>query len=105
MRTIPILTAVMLCCGPASATPLSKEDHAFLVNQTAEGCLSGQAREAANKNLTVAKIQDFCACFGEGLISTMTVEDLAKNQDTPSAEMTKASGTVFNSCAVTIFKK
>lgn len=98
-------TALVLLSSAASATPLSKEDHAFLVTQTRDGCLTSQAREPANTNLTVAKLQDFCSCFGESLVSTMTVEDLAKNQETASPEITKASGVAFNSCASSTFKK
>src|SRR4051812_8294819 len=106
MMRISLIALVTLICGAsAQATPLSREDHAYLVEQTKNGCLTGQAREAANKNLTVGKIQDFCRCFGEGLVDTMQVEDLEKNQETASPEITKASGVVFNKCAVSTFKK
>lgn len=105
MRTTLLMVAVLLCWESAAATPLTKEDHAFLANKTMEGCLSGQARQAANQNLTVGKIQDFCRCFGEGLASTMQVEDLANNQETASPELTKASGVISTKCAVTILGK
>ena len=99
------IVSTLMFCAPALATPLSGEDRAYLVDRTTDGCLTGQAREAANKNLTVGKIQDFCRCFGEGLVDTMQVEDLAKNQQTASPELTKASGVAFNKCAATVFRK
>jgi len=105
MRTTLTILFTLICAASAPATPLSREDRAYLVERTMEGCLTGQAREAANKNLTVGKIQDFCRCFGEGLVDTMQAEDLAKNQETASPELTKASGVAFNKCAVTVFKK
>ena len=105
LRWTAIVVAMSIGWTVARATPLSKDDHTYLVKQTTDGCLSGQAREPANKNLLVGKIQDFCRCFGDGVVDSMQVEDLAKNQDGPSPEMTRTSGLVFNKCASSIFAK
>jgi hypothetical protein len=105
MKYTVVVTIIAALLAPSAlATPLSKEDRAFLVSKSSEGCLTGQAREAANMNLTIGKMQDFCTCYGEALISTMTVEDLAKNQETASPEMTKVSEAAFRSCAASVFK-
>ena len=102
--------AAIACLGAAwsvaaSAAPLSSDDRTTLAKQTGESCLTGQAKEAANMKLTIAKLQDFCTCYGEGIAANMQTEDLVAADDAVTPKIEKLAATYFQSCAASVFKK
>ena len=103
MRYAIILLA--LACGSAQATPLSLENKTELAKGTKDSCLTNQAKEAANKNLTVAQLQDYCECYGNGFAGSMQTEDLDKNKDALTPETLKIANAVSQKCAVSTLKK
>jgi hypothetical protein len=76
-----------------------------LAKGTKDTCLSTQAKEPDNKNLTIAKLQDYCDCYANGFASSMQSEDLEKNKDNLTPETMKMIEVVSQKCIASVFKK
>lgn len=102
-RIIPF--ALLTCCAPALATPLTPADRVTFAKGTSESCLGNQVKVAANKNITVGQLQRFCDCYGKAFSEYMTVEELPKIQQALTPEATKMAGTFMQKCAATTLRK
>ena len=103
VRLIPL--AVLVCCTPALATPLTPSDQAVFAKSASETCVGDQAAAAANRNLTVGQLQNFCACYGKAFSEYITLEELPKIQESLTPEAQKMAGVFMQKCAVSALKK
>ena len=105
MRTILIAIAALLSCTAAQATPLTAADKAALTKGTNDSCLENQVKDAANKAMTVGQLQTYCDCYAKAFAEIMSVEDLDKNKDGLTPEVSKKAGEFSQKCAATTLKK
>jgi hypothetical protein len=102
-RIIPI--AVLTCCTPALATPLTPADRALFAKGTSESCFSNQVKVTANRKLTVGQLQNFCDCYGKAFSEYVSVEDLPKIKESLTPEATKMAGVFMQKCTALKSKK
>jgi hypothetical protein len=105
VRTIWIAGALLLSCAAARATPLTTADKAALTKGTNDSCLENQVKDAANKAMTVGQLQTYCDCYAKAFAEIMSVEDLDKNKDGLTPEVSKKAGELSQKCAATTLKK
>ncbi len=105
MRTRLIAVAVLLSCAAARATPLTAADKAALTKGTNDSCLENQVKDAANKAMTVGQLQTYCDCYAKAFAEIMSVEDLDKNKDGLTPEVSKKAGELSQKCAASTLKK
>lgn len=103
MRTILIMISTLICCClPAMATPLSPEVRAETAAEITKSCMSTQAGNPVNQQITVGQIQDYCGCYGKSTSETLTAEDIEKN-DESTLNVIAAAAT--KKCAAATSKK
>jgi hypothetical protein len=95
----------LACCGSASATQMTAADQAVFAKATAEACLGVQARVEANNNLTIGQLQDFCTCYGQKFAEYLPVEQIDKNKDGLTPEVSAKADAFTQTCAVSALKK
>ena len=72
---------------------------------TNDSCLENQVKDATNKALTVGQLQTYCDCYAKAFADIMSVEDLDKNKDGLTPEVTKKAGEFSQKCAASSLKK
>src|SRR6266849_1855123 len=105
MRFILIALFALASCGAAQATPLTAADKAALTKGTNDSCLENQVKDAANKAMTVGQLQTYCDCYAKAFADVMSAEDLDKNKDGLTPEVTKKAGEFSQKCAASTLKK
>ena len=105
MRNHFIALFVLASCAAAQATSLSPTDRAALLKGTNDSCLENQVKDATNKALTVGQLQTYCDCYAKAFADIMSVEDLDKNKDGLTPEVTKKAGEFSQKCAASSLKK
>src|SRR5207237_1360004 len=105
MRKHCIALFVLASCAAAQATSLSPSDKAALLKGTNDSCLENQVKDATNKALTVGQLQTYCDCYAKAFADIMSVEDLDKNKDGLTPEVTKKAGEFSQKCAASTLKK
>ncbi|HKS18287.1 MAG TPA: hypothetical protein VJS63_03645 [Bradyrhizobium sp.] len=105
MRLMLIALFALAACGAARATPLTAADKAALTKGTNDSCLENQVKDAANKAMTVGQLQTYCDCYAKAFADIMSVEDLDKNKDGLTAEVSKKANEFSQKCAATTLKK
>src|SRR3954469_11749955 len=105
MRNLLIALSIVAACAAAQATPLSPSDRAALLKGTNDSCLENQVKDAANKAMTVGQLQTYCDCYAKAFAEIMSVEDLDKNKDGLTPEVSKKAGEFSQKCAATTLKK
>src|SRR2546429_4237793 len=105
MRNQLIALIVLASCAAAQATSLSPTDRAALLKGTNDSCLENQVKDATNKALTVGQLQTYCDCYAKAFADIMSVEDLDKNKDGLTPEVTKKAGEFSQKCAASSLKK
>src|SRR5438477_9658806 len=105
MRNPLIAFFVLASCAAAQATSLSPTDRAALLKGTNDSCLENQVKDATNKALTVGQLQTYCDCYAKAFADIMSVEDLDKNKDGLTPEVTKKAGEFSQKCAASSLKK
>ena len=104
MRTILIAITALLSCTAAQATPLPAADKAALTKGTNDSCLENQVKDAANKAMTVGQLQTYCDCYAKAFADVMSAEDLDKNKDGLTPEVSKKAGEFSQKCASALKK-
>src|SRR6478752_10399547 len=105
MRNLCIALLVFASCAAAQATSLSPTDKAALTKGTNDSCLENQVKDAANKAMTVGQLQTYCDCYAKAFAEIMSVEDLDKNKDGLTPEVSKKAGELSQKCAASTLKK
>jgi hypothetical protein len=105
MRLILITLFALASSIAAQATPLAPADKAALTKGTNDSCLENQVKDATNKALTVGQLQSYCDCYAKAFADIMSVEDLDKNKDGLTPEVTKKAGEFSQTCAASSLKK
>jgi hypothetical protein len=60
----------------ALGDPLSGSERDAFINSARKHCLDKQMTYEENKDLTVADLTTYCACFADGLANTFTLADI-----------------------------
>jgi hypothetical protein len=105
MRLILIAVFALISSTAAQATPLSPADKTALTKGTNDSCLENQVKDATNKALTVGQLQTYCDCYAKAFADIMSVEDLDKNKDGLTPEISKKAGELSQKCAASSLKK
>jgi hypothetical protein len=105
MRFVLIALFAIASCAAAQATPLPPADKAALISGTNNSCLENQVKDATNKALTVGQLQTYCSCYATAFAEVMSVEDLEKNKDSLTPEISKKAGEFSQKCAASSLKK
>src|SRR5881275_502382 len=105
MRSQLIAFFVLASCAAAQATSLSPTDRAALLKGTNDSCLENQVKDTTNKAMTVGQLQTYCDCYAKAFAEIMSVEDLDKNKDGLTPEVTKKAGEFSQKCAASSLKK
>src|SRR6266480_3638584 len=105
MRNHCIALFVLASCAAAQATSLSPTDRAALLKGTNDSCLENQVKDTTNKAMTVGQLQTYCDCYAKAFSEIMSVEDLDKNKDGLTPEVTKKAGEFSQKCAASSLKK
>jgi hypothetical protein len=105
MRSVLIALFALASCAAAQATPLTPADKASLISGTNNSCLENQVKDATNKALTVGQLQTYCNCYATAFAEVMSVEDLDKNKDGLTPEISKKAGELSQKCAASSLKK
>jgi len=105
MRLALIALFALVSSAAAHATPLTAADKAALTKGTNDSCLENQVKDAANKAMTVGQLQTYCDCYAKAFADIMSVEDLDKNKDGLTPEVSKKAGEFSRTCAASTLKK
>ena len=104
MRLALIALFALACSAAAHATPLSPADKDALTRGTNNSCLENQVKDAANKAITVGQLQTYCNCYAMAFAEAMTVEDLDKNKDSLTPEISRKASEFSQKCAASSLK-
>src|ERR1041384_3079179 len=104
MRLALIALFALAAATTAHATPLSPADKDALTKGTNNSCLENQVKDATNKALTVGQLQTYCSCYAMAFSEAMTVEDLDKNKDVLTPEISAKASEFSRKCAATSLK-
>jgi hypothetical protein len=105
MRFATIVLFALASCAAAQATPLAPADKDALINGTNNSCLENQVKDATNKAITVGQLQTYCDCYAKAFAEVMTVEDLDKNKDSLTPEISKRASEFSQKCAASSLKR